>query len=478
MKLKNIYNELLNENLMGNSRTGSDTNWNYYIVKNFDKNKKYNIEKNDELVDGSFNKIGEVKKGDIIEILTPELLLKGKSAYAKVKIVKNNLEGYLHIKNIQKPSNKVKSEDSVIAGGPESKEFTPTKLGLDGVKFSSVGSATQKVQASIKSVYGEDVYKDIRMYLYDCINTTVGSSLSESFSKNYSLQRAHNVSKSDIKILSKNFGEVLGMLYILANNKKTKYVEFPTDVSQGLYDFIMVEKDEITNYYSVKSDKGSSTSLANVNYVLKHFGSTNSVLKTHKHEVDVIKTLFNNKKEGITTIDNIVNFFDNHLKSKYNNIISELNKISKVRLGSLNQGELDGWFKSMINTVDKETFVSKLNHIYNTILGDAGKTPKSTVKTLEEIYESGDGSKSGVKHGYIIYPMGSYITNYLNLTGNYKNVLNVILNYASFIHQFTVNLRSDGLQISISSFKKASFKFDYNAGTKYPGNRPIGFIKQ
>jgi ribosome recycling factor len=476
MKLKTLYDEIIEANLMGNSRSGSDTNWNYYIVRNFDKNKTYNIEKNDELVDGSFNKIGEVKKGDIIQILTPELLLKGKSAYAKVKIVKNNLEGYLHIRNIQKPSNKVKSEDSVIGGGTESKEFTPTKLGLDGVKFSSVGAAVSRVQTSLKSVYGGDIYKGIRMYLYDCINTTVGSSLNESFTKNYSLRGTHNVSNSDIKILSKNFGEVLAMLYILANNKKTKYVEFPTDASQGLYDFIMVEKDGITNYYSVKSYKGSSTSLANVNYVLKHFGSTNSVLQTYKDEVDVIKTLFNNKKEGITTINNIVNFFDTHLKSKYNNIIRELNKISKVRLNSLNQSDLDMWFKSMINTVDKETFVSKLNHIYNTILNDAGGTPKSTIKTLEEIYESGNGSKS--KHGYIIYPMGSYITNYLNLTGNYKNVLNVILNYASFIHQFTVSLYPESLQISISSFKKTSFKFDYNAGSKYPGNRPIGFIKQ
>lgn len=473
MKLTEIYPELYEANLMGRSRSGGDSNWNYYVVRNFDKNKTYNIESNADIVDGNFDKIGVAREGDTIQILSPELLLDKKSPYANVKLVKSKLEGFIHIKHIQKPT--TRSEGSVIPGGKASKEFTPEKLGLVGSKFSNANSAAKEIQSKLKSVYGDDEYINVRMYLYDCINTTIGTSLSESFKKSYSLNQTHTISKSDVSILSKNFGEVLGALYILANNKKTQYVEFPKDIAQGLYDFIMVERNGITNYYSVKSFSGSSTSLANINFVLKHFTDTNAVLQKNKHEVDVIQTLFNNKEKGITTINNIVNFFDNYLKTKHRTIISELNNISKVRLRSLEQKDLDVWFKSMVDTVDKEKFIATMNYIYETVLGDVGRTPKATPKVLEEIYERKDGSK--FNHGYIIYPMGSYIVNYLNETGNYKDVLNILLNYGSFVHQFTVSLDTASLQIAIASFKSESFRFSYNAGTKYPGNRPIGFIK-
>jgi hypothetical protein len=72
--------------------------------------------------------------------------------------------------------------------------------------------------------------------------------------------------------------------------------------------------------------------------------------------------------------------------------------------------------------------------------------------------------------------MGSYIVKYLNNSGNYLFVLNELLNYASYIHQFSVDMYTDRLDITIESFKTKKFKFSYNAGAKYPANRPIGFI--
>jgi len=473
MKFRYIYPQLFEANLTGKSRSGGTSNWEHYVVKNFTNDNIYTIDINGDVLDENEFKIGKVKKGDSVTITSPKLFTIGNKAYVRVEVIKNKLVGIVKLNMIQKPT--TSSKDAIIPGGKNSKEFTPEKLGLVGIKFSSKTQMANTIFNGLKSIYGGKQYSPIRKYLYECIRSTTSINLTESFSKQFALKINEPVSADDISVLSKNFGEVLGALYILSTNKKTNYVEFPTDISQGLYDFLMVENSGLTNYYSVKSLGGSSTAMDNINFILKNFGKTNSILVKNKIEVDVIQSLINNKTEGITTIKNIENFFNKMLTDKVSKMITELNKISEYRLKTISQSELDKWFNSMIKTVDIKTFVLTMNRIYDTVLSDVGSTPKATSKVLEEIYLSGDGSL--FKHGYLIYPMGSYIVNYLNNTGNYKTVLNVLLNYGSYIHQLTVNMYKTDLQIAISSFKTQNFKFSYNAGTKYPGNRPIGFIK-
>jgi hypothetical protein len=80
-------------------------------------------------------------------------------------------------------------------------------------------------------------------------------------------------------------------------------------------------------------------------------------------------------------------------------------------------------------------------------------------------------------NGYLLYPMGSYIVKYLNNDKKYLDLLNTILNYGSYVHQFTSTLKKNNLQVGISSFKTSKFRYTYNAGGGYPGNRPIGFKK-
>lgn len=474
MKLTEICNVILEANLTGKSRSGGTTNWNHYVVRNFTTDNKFVIETTGIVIDANGDSIGSVSKGDVITILDTKLTKIGRREFAKVLVLKSNLKGFVSLNMIQKPT--TKSKDSIIPGGKNSKEFTPEKLNLIGSKFSSKSQMVATVVNNIKSIYGGTKYEPIRRYLYDCIKTTTGATIQESFSKKYSLQTPHSVSMGDISILSKNFGEVLGALYILSTNKTANYVEFPSNISQGLYDFIMISKRELTNYYSVKSMGGSSTSMGNINFILNNFSDSNSVLRTHKKEIDVIKSLMNNKIKGTTTILNIENFFNNNLSHKVSNILTKLNKISSYKLRKLSQDQLDKWFMGMIDTVDSSTFISTMESIYSNVLGDIGSPPKATNRVLQEIYDSGSGSK--FNHGYLIYPMGSYIVSYLNNVGEYKNILNLLLNYGSYIHQLTVNMYSKNVEIQISSFKKQSFRFSYNAGTKYPGNRPIGFIKE
>ena len=308
------------------------------------------------------------------------------------------------------------------------------------------------------------------MYLSECMDKVSGGGfLTEAFSKQYTLSKDYKISQNDIKILSKNFGEVLAALYIIANNGKAKEVYFAEEMNSPFYDFVMTKENDMSEYYSVKSYGGSSTSMANLNFLMDNFAEENSVMDEYEEEIEVVKSLMNNKKEGITTIKNIETFFDEKLPEKKSKIIERLNQLSSYELKSLSQEDLDAWFKNMVTVSDKNTFIRTMKDIYSNVLGGM----KAADATLGEMYDS----KSGIKwnNGYIYYPMGSYITQYLNTNGNYLKALNVLLNYGTYIHQFDVNLYSDRFDIEIGSFKKKSFKFTYNGGAKYPGNRPIGF---
>jgi hypothetical protein len=294
-------------------------------------------------------------------------------------------------------------------------------------------------------------------------------SLNESFSKNYSLNQTYNITDQDIKILSKNFGEILGAIYTITHNKKSKYVEFP-NTNQGLYDYLMVDERNITTYFSAKSSGGSSTSMENINFILRNF-SDNTFFKNNKKEVDVIKMLINNKSEGKTTLTTIENFYKNILKKEESQILDTINKISKFKAKSLTQLELTKWFSSMKKTSTKETFIDTMNHIYSNILSKS----KATKSTLSQMYDM-DSSVS-FQNGYLYYPMGSYIVKYLNKNKRYVDTLNYILNFASYIHQFDANLSNDSFNIKIHTFDKIKFRFSYNGMAKKPANRPIGFKK-
>ena len=71
--------------LLGQSRGGGKSNWDYYIVDNFDINNEYVIDKDGILIDKNFKHITNINKDDKIRILSTNLLKKGKSSFAFIR---------------------------------------------------------------------------------------------------------------------------------------------------------------------------------------------------------------------------------------------------------------------------------------------------------------------------------------------------------------------------------------------------------
>jgi len=231
---------------------------------------------------------------------------------------------------------------NIIPGGTNSKEFTPDALGFSGKTFSSSIELSRFSIDAINNLYKDDKYLTIKKYILECLSLVSKENfLMESYKKSYTIKNDYNIGKQDIKILSKNFGEILAAIYIIKTNKKAKNVVFPSDISQQLYDFY-IETDKGNHFYSVKSLGGSSTSIENINFIIKNFSENNTFFDKFKYEIDTIMTIVNNREAGKTTIKNIENFFINKFPSKLSDIIRLINSYTPdIKIRDLSQNELN-----------------------------------------------------------------------------------------------------------------------------------------
>ena len=463
--------KLYETSVLGNSRSSGKSKWETYVVPRFVPENEYKIEIDSKLVDSDLKTVLiNVKKGESIKILSIELYQSGKRKFANVHHNSTGTVGYLPLSAISKPEEKTSS--NVIGGGKNSKEFTPDKLDLGGMQFSDINQAINFISDKLDKKYPDDQYNDIKKFLSDFFKNIFGTGLSlkinEKFTKTFKGPDDYDIGNGDLKILSKNFGEIIGALYILKTNKKIQKIYFPENISEGLYDFIGIDDRGVQTYFSSKAGGGSSTSLENLNFIMKQFKDNSLVLK-HKNEMETINSLMNDK--GRTTIKNIIEFFKNNFPEKVSTILNILSSTG-ISITKMDVGSLDKWFLEVQSKTKSKKFIYIMEKIYTEVLGDAGRVPRSTKAVLEFMHKS---KRKTFNAGYLIYPMGSYIVSFLNSNDKYVTALNLITGFGSYISQVNVDIGKNEMKIGISTFSKSEFRFSYNGMSKSPGNRPIGF---
>ena len=452
--------------LGGMSRGGGKSKFDTYVSDDWERMKTYEFSllSGATLYDDSLDTNTPIS--GLVKILNTNIKEKGNSKFVLVRL--GNEEGYVNISKISKPNLSIDT-DSVL-GGKNSKEFIPEKFGLGGKEFKNVNGFVNEVSSSIKTAYPDSKYINVKKYISSIVEAVSGQDMNISegkvirYSKTYTISENFGVTEGDIKILSKNFGEIIGAIFMLKTNKKMISIGFPSDPAQKLFDFYGKEKNDRMHYFSAKSAGGSSTALDNLNFIKKNFSTNNKFLKDHLEEMEIIDSLINS--EGKDTITNIINFFHKTFPQK----VSKIQTI--LGITKLSQESFEEFLINQRKTGSLDNFVDSCNKVYQDILGDLrGKPPATALKTLKEMYNS----KGTYKGGFMIYPMGSYITKYLNEKPQYRKALNLLLNFGSNISQVTVNLSNKSCDIAVIKFSKNTFKFSYNDMSKKPGNRPIGF---
>ncbi len=462
--------------LGGKSRSSGKSKWDTYLAPIWKKSDgyDYSLAKDSNILSDLDKKetLYSGNKGAKIKIMSKDVTKAGASTYAKVKVEGQTKAGFVGVGNINKPD--VSGEaGAVIGGGKNSKEFTPDKFSLGGQEFTSSSALVSTVAKAFTQKYGGDEYKEIRKYLSEFTKKIAGAALTEGkaqrYSKTYTTKKTFNVVPADIKILSKNFGEVLGALFVLHTSKKMKTIGFPSDISEGLYDFYGKDDKGRTHYYSVKASGGSSTSLMNLNFIKKNFSDNNSFVKKYMKQLEAIDVLVN--YDGRDTVGNITNWFRNVEPSKVKKIKTIMSKGTKLK--SLEKADLAIWIKNMRKKKKEKDFLNIMHEVYEKVLSDQGRTPAATDKSLKYMYKT--SSNNEYDGGYLIYPLGSYIVSYMNNKKEYREALNLLADFGSFISQCTVDMDAKSATVQLIKFSKNEFRFSYNGGAKYPGNRPIGF---
>ena len=450
--MKSFSEFLLEASLSGNSRSAQKSNWDAYVVDDPDwADKEYEIERDDVVYDENLeDEIAEVTKGDMIKLLSLDLMKRGSSFYAQISTSSDD-EGYLKISSIKKPRGSTNN----------TKDLTPKKLGITGKKYDINGLIT----ATIAGIDGiSSITPTVKAHLLDCINSIANKNLFEDkiirFTKNIALSQSHNLSESDLKVISKNFGEVLSALFILKSNKKAKFVEFPEAENEGLYDFIRYEDSGQKIFYSVKASTGSVTALKNLNKFIQFLSN-----EYNKDDINKLKMLITDKDNK--TIDIIIDYINEFEP----NIAAFINDQLDIKTNKLNHADLSNWWLLNAKKMTEDEIYRVFSKIYAEINYPLNT---NTVKTLMSIFSA---QKDTSKNGYIIYPLGSYIVKSLNADPIMLKLLNDVLT-ASYISnsvlQATVNVSNKDIEVKLIKFKNNSFKYDYNAMMKAPGNRPLG----
>lgn len=443
--------EFLQEASLGQySRSHKKLSWDAYVVadSNWESN-EYTAEIDANIIDKDKKAIGRVKKGDVLKILSLDLTSIGKSNFANVSA--NGVEGLLSITAIRKPTTKIIN----------TKDLTPDHLGLAGRKF-TLDSLVSEIPVAFDRIKISDEMRD---HLLDCVGSIVNKNLFEEtiiFEKNIKLSQKHELSPDEIKLISKNFGEVLGAIFLLKTNKKAKFVEFPKG-NQGLYDFIEYSSDNRKVYYSMKTGGGSIASLKNLGLFLDYMQDDYS-----SEELDKIKTLIAGTKEHGTTVDIILKYI-NKFESDLADFIA-----NTLELRELSFSELTLWKNRISETPPEETLIP-LKKIYDRIGYSISPKTKPSIMGILTRPASEDKSKNGI----IVFPLGTYIIKKLNSDPKMINALNSVLNFSfisSRVLQSNIDVDNDSMNFKLVRFKNKSFIFGYSATMNDPTKNAMGFI--
>lgn len=449
------FTEFLKETSLGQiSKSHKILSWDAYVVPDPKwKSNDYTVERDANIIDVNKKILGRVKKGDQIKILSLELIGIPKTQSQFASISADGIEGFLPITAIRKPTFKIH----------KSAELTPAKLGLEGIKF-SLESLVAEIPIALNRI---EISDELRDHVLDCVGSIVNKNLFEEtlvFEKTIKLSRQHESSVNEIILISKNFGEVLGAIFLLKTNKKAKFVEFPLGTNQRLYDFIEYSDDNRKVYYSIKSGKGSAASLKNIEFFLKYLGQEYS-----SEEVNKIKTLVAGTKEHGTTVDIILNYI-NTFESDVVNLVT-----NTLDLKELSFSELTSW-QERASKLPFEEVIATLKKIYDKI----GYPINATTKTTIEGILSRTGKQDRSKNGIIVFPLGTYMIRKLNLDEKIIGALNTVFNLSyisSRVLQSNVDITNTEMSFKLAKFVDKSFMFKYKAQMSDPTINAIGFIE-
>jgi hypothetical protein len=327
-----------------------------------------------------------------------------------------------------------------------SKSLSPTNLGVIGKTFSSTESLIKTVNSNLTT--NKDLLSSL---MNDVANNTKKESLDklQDFKEDIALSSttidaAKDLSPADINTIGKDFGEILGSIFLL-KKVKSPSLEFPSG-NNPLIDFIINDYKVSSKYKS-----GAAATLTDI---------TNGIdKKTLKKQ---------NQKNLYTVLDIIVNknVSSGYLEvAKYFNLpgIQELARIMKMPVENVTTASINDYVRA-----DKEKALKALNPFYKTI----NRGPKNGEVNWDKLSDK-------KLYGIVIGPLSYYVVDYLNSNKEYKDALTELLSKIE-VKQLYLNIQlgKQKLDFNLKSFSDPNAQFTFespNQSIYNPDNGRLGF---
>ena len=356
------------------------------------------------------------------------------------------------------------------------KALTPTNLGIAG-DYSDLNSL---VKATIKAV---SKYENLGPILTGLTKDTdkntpvskVGLSKLKDGKRNVPLskqtiQLLSGVSKQDKNTIGKDFGEVLGSIFLGKHVGIKKYLSFPKG-NADLVDFLL-DGYKISSKY----EKGASASLTDLLTAIKP-----DQIKDDKDQMALYKALQpmlkSSKEISPNAFLKVASSFQKDMPG-----IQTLASIVRIDPNNLTAEGINDYIKNLFAKTNAKTakqkdaaFFKKFNPFFNEIKRNPGKKGGQTVEWEEIKKKSGDSAY----YGAVTSPFSYYVADQLNKKPEFVKALKEIVSKTEVKQMYlTFDLGESNMTFNIRSFNdpNAEFKFEIpSLSVKNPTSSKLGF---
>jgi len=355
----------------------------------------------------------------------------------------------VHINNLEKPRKTTGNVPSVNDKTIKDKSLTPSGLKIAGPRIEK-NNFLRIAKDSIKK--NSSALPHVISYMEEILDKSTRAGMNRAIP----LSKGMGISKKDIAIIAKDFGEVSGAWWFLNNfDNKLQYTEFPSAVASPLYDYIVgYAGGSIRVKVSAKANKGAAPGLISIWETIKGSSTTNT---KDKKVYDFIRIATDRSISGLQSLIDC----NKHYNSKAYNLIK--NNIFDRK--DFTVEDVENWVRSFTDANDlykilNDNFYSKLSPRRDVKGGATG---------IAEILRS-----KPKKCGIILSPMSYSLMDEINSDNDYIDYLNKACRAIS-IQQIYVFLTETSLKYNVKDFESGTFIFDYHSNAGDPAANKYGF---
>lgn len=332
------------------------------------------------------------------------------------------------------------------------KLLTPAKFGLNTMKPMTASEIEKIVLSRLKTLDITPAVKSSCEYIVE--QSMKGS---RKFVANFP-----GLTTQDIGVITSDFGEITGSLYMLNSKQGYTHAKFPIDENQRLVDYFLV-KDGIDEKFSAKAGTGGAPAITAVEKAFNNMDPKTLSAK-HKKALTVLQMLsYHTVYGGVLEVAKFLNL------PGYKALISILSN-KKLKTGYT--GTAIPQPDDLVNAVDHVgSFENALKEFKPLFI--ASKFQIGNIDKMKSVFAGTAGSRYK-KWGILHFPITSEVMTWLNNTNNGATDILTMAARTLTVSQIYLDYVSGSLTYTVHTFSDASFKFHSPSSTPNPVGNRIG----